>query len=376
MQKILETTNVIIWGIPVLSMILVVGILLSIRSRFAQIRLFPLAFRKFLQGFQKSEKDKAGISGYRELCTALAATVGTGNIAGVAGAIAIGGPGVIFWMWICALLGMVTKLAEVTLALKYRTKNSAGEYVGGPMYVIKHGLPKKYHFLAYFYSFFGIVAAFGVGNATQVNAVVDGMKSIAVLVGIDFGMPQALILGTVLTILILTAFKRGAGGIGSWTEKLVPIAAIGYILLAAGVLISRNAQIPHAVSAIISGAFNPKSATCGVIGYAFLTLRVGASRGVFTNEAGMGTASIAHAAADVSHPVEQGFMGVIEVFLDTIVICTLTALVILCSGVSIPFGSDPGITLTMEAFSVVYGDWCQVLITGLVCIFADRKSVV
>lgn len=370
MEKLLYTANGILWGIPVLLMILAAGLYLSFRSRFAQIRLFPMALGKFLRSFQKTDPASEGISGYQALCMALAATVGTGNIAGIAGAIALGGPGVVFWMWVCALLGMITKLAEVTLALQYRKKTGAGEYVGGPMYMIEQGLPKKLHFLAVIYSFFCVVAAFGVGNATQVNAIVYGIKEIATLMDFPLGNGHLLVLGVILAAMIISAFGKGTGGIGSWAEKLVPFASITYILLAVGVLCARYNRIPHALSLIISGAFAPKAVTGGVVSSAFLTLRTGASRGVFTNEAGMGTASIAHAAANVKHPVEQGLMGVIEVFLDTIVICTLTALVILCSGVPISYGSDPGITLSMDAFSHVYGKWCVFLLTGLVSVFA------
>lgn len=370
MENVLYTANGILWGIPVLLMILAAGLYLSFRSRFAQIRLFPMALGKFLRSFQKTDPAAEGISGYQALCMALAATVGTGNIAGVAGAIALGGPGVVFWMWVCALLGMITKLAEVTLALQYRKKTGAGEYVGGPMYMIEQGLPKKLHFLAVIYAFFCVVAAFGVGNATQVNAIVYGIKEIANLMDFPLGNGHLLVLGVILAAMITCAFGKGTGGIGSWAEKLVPFASITYILLAVGVLCARYNRIPHALSLIISGAFAPKAVTGGVVSSALLTLRTGASRGVFTNEAGMGTASIAHAAANVKHPVEQGLMGVIEVFLDTIVICTLTALVILCSGVPISYGSDPGITLSMDAFSHVYGKWCVFLLTGLVSVFA------
>ena len=370
MENVLYTANGILWGIPVLLMILAAGLYLSFRSRFAQIRLFPMALGKFLRSFQKTDPAAEGISGYQALCMALAATVGTGNIAGIAGAIALGGPGVVFWMWVCALLGMITKLAEVTLALQYRKKTGAGEYVGGPMYMIEQGLPKRLHFLAVIYSFFCVVAAFGVGNATQVNAIVYGIKEIATLMDFPLGNGHLLVLGAILAAMIICAFGKGTGGIGSWAEKLVPFASITYILLAVGVLCARYNRIPHALSLIISGAFAPKAVTGGVVSSAFLTLRTGASRGVFTNEAGMGTASIAHAAANVKHPVEQGLMGVIEVFLDTIVICTLTALVILCSGIPISYGSDPGITLSMDAFSHVYGKWCVFLLTGLVSVFA------
>ena len=370
MENTLKTVNAIIWGIPVLSFILIIGLYLSVSSDFIQFRWFRYAIKKFLNSLRDKNHAKEGISGYRALCTALAATVGTGNIAGVAGAIAIGGPGTIFWMWICAFLGMVTKFAEVTLAQRYRVKNHDGESMGGPMYMIQLGLTKKYHFLAYIYCFFCIIASFGVGNATQVNTVMDSIKSIAAFVNLKIDLRGLLVLGVIIAFLINRAFRNGVNGVGNWAEKLVPLASVVYILLCFVVLLLCFDKIPYALSMIIYGAFSPKSASCGIIGSAFLTLRVGASRGVFTNEAGMGTASIAHASADVDHPVEQGLMGIIEVFLDTIVICSLTAMVILCSGVDIPYGTDPGITLTIDAFSVALGGWCRFLITGLVCIFA------
>ena len=370
MEAILNRANAVIWGIPVLSLILISGIVLSIRSRMAQVRLFPAAMKQFLRSFKGNGRNNNGVSGYRALCTALAATVGTGNIAGVAGAIAIGGPGAVFWMWICAILGMVTKLAEVTLAVNYRSIDAGGHYIGGPMYIITKGLPKRMHFLAYIYCYFGVVAALGVGNATQINAIIDGVRSVAGSVNISFGNKEALILGIVIAILVSCIFRKGAIGIGSIAEKLVPIASVIYIVLAMVVLCLRYSEIPTAFSSIFIGAFSPAAATGGVLGSIFLTLRTGTSRGVFTNEAGMGTASIAHAASEVNHPIQQGLMGVIEVFLDTIVICTLTALVILCSGISIPYGMDPGISLTLEAFSSVLGNWSRLLLTALTCIFA------
>lgn len=366
----METINRIIWGIPVLIMILYVGLSFTVKSRFAQFQLLPHALRNFWQSLKIKKNDQDDVSGFRALCTALAATVGTGNIAGVAGAIAIGGPGVVFWMWVCAFLGMITKMAEVTLATQYRRKNKAGEYVGGPMYMITLGMPRKYHFLAYFYAFFGIVASLGVGNATQVNAVVDGLRSIAQMTGKPFGLMESIFIGGIVVLLLSIVFKRGANGIGSWAEILVPIAASGYIVLSILFLFLRYKELPRAFASIIMGAFQPKSVTCGVVTSFFLSLRVGVSRGVFTNEAGMGTASIAHAAANTKHPAQQGMMGIVEVFLDTIIICTLTALVILCSGVQIPYGTDPGITLTLDAFAKIYGDWIRIILTILTCIFA------
>ena len=211
----METINRIIWGIPVLIMTLYVGLSFTVKSRFAQFRLLPHALRNFWQSLKVKDSEQDGVSGFRALCTALAATVGTGNIAGVAGAIAIGGPGVVFWMWVCAFLGMITKMAEVTLATQYRRKNKTGEYVGGPMYMITLGMPRKYHFLAYFYAFFGIVASLGVGNATQVNAVVDGLRSIAQMTEKPFGLMESIFIGGIVALLLSIVFKRGANGIGS-----------------------------------------------------------------------------------------------------------------------------------------------------------------
>lgn len=370
MEQAINIMNSIVWGIPVLALIVISGIYLTVSSRFAQFRLLPFAIRRFIHSIKSTSQNIDGITGYRALCTALAATVGTGNIAGVAGAIALGGPGTIFWMWICAILGMITKMAEVTIALKYRVRNLKGEYVGGPMYSIQSGLKHKYIIFAYIYAFFGIIAAFGVGNATQVNTVIEGIKSIASTNNQELDNCVLLTICIVIIILLTMSFKNGAKGVGSWAERLVPAASIVYIVLCTISLLVCYNRIPYAFHAIIVGAVCPKSVSCGVLGSAFLTLRIGVSRGVFTNEAGMGTASIAHASADVEQPVEQGLMGIIEVFLDTIVICTLTALVILCSNVTIPYGTDPGITLTMDAFSSVLGNWCRFLITGLACVFS------
>lgn len=369
MRLVLQSINSFIWGIPVLTMILMTGIHLSVRTGFAQIGLLKVAVKHFSKNLHNANHDRNTVSGYRALCTALAATVGTGNIAGVAGAIAIGGPGVIFWMWISAILGMITKFAEVTLALYYR-EYKRGEYVGGPMYMIQNGLSSKYHILAYIYSFFGVVAALGIGNAVQVNTVVDSVRSILYSNGTEFPMFHRLFLGIILCLMLIPVLRKGARGIGSIAEKLVPIASVMYIFMSLFVLILQFKEIPAAISAIIQGAFSPCAVTGGMIGSVLLTLRTGVARGVFTNEAGMGTASIAHAASDANHPAEQGLMGIMEVFLDTIVICTMTALVILCSGISIPYGSDPGIAMSLDAFAAVLGDWSKILLTILTCVFA------
>ena len=370
MEIVLNTINSIVWGVPALILILSVGVYFTIYTKFAQLRLFPAAIRKFTGLFKKCEHGVEGISAYRALCTALAATVGTGNIVGVAGAIALGGPGVVFWMWVCGILGMITKFAEVTLAVQYRRTNAMGKIVGGPMYMIENGLPGKMRFLGYIYCFLGVVAAFGIGNATQINAVMNGIKSISSIFHLNWGIVPCFVFTAVIAIIVMICFWSDNGRIGIWAERLVPFASILYVLLAVGVLVLRYDRIHIAIHQIIEGAFYPKTVTCGLIGSMFLSVRVGASRGVFTNEAGMGTASIAHAAADVTSPVEQGLMGIIEVFFDTIVLCTLTALAILCSGVDIPYGTDPGIKLALYAFSYVYGDWCQLFITILISLFA------
>lgn len=370
MESLLYSINAFIWGIPVLLLILSTGVILSIRSRLAQIRLLPTAMKYFLDSFKKRNRNNDQISGYRALCTALAATVGTGNIAGVAGAIAIGGPGVIFWMWICAILGMITKFAEVTLAVHFRYRKSNGEYIGGPMYTIQKGLPVKYNYLGYVYCFFGVIAALGIGNAVQINTVIESVTSIATQMSVNFGLGHRLILGMVVAVLIVMIFKRGVTGIGKAAENLVPFASMFYILLAIIVLSRRYYRIPAVILDIIYGAFSPEAATGGMLGSVFITLRVGVSRGVFTNEAGMGTASIAHASSNATHPAEQGLMGIMEVFLDTIVICTLTGLVILSSGISIPYGYDQGVRLALEAFAYTLGDWSMIVLTSLLCVFA------
>ena len=300
----------------------------------------------------------------------MAATVGTGNIAGVAGAITLGGPGAVFWMWICAFLGMILKCAEATLAVRFRRKNDKGEWIGGPMYMIEQGLGHKWKWLATIYAFFGVVAAFGVGNATQVNALLGGIHSAADVFDVHVIPAADYVIAAVLAILVAAMLSGGAKRVGAFAERIVPFASVIYLILGLGVLIVRRQAIPEALETIVAGAFSPRAVTGGMIGSFLTSCRIGSSRGVFTNEAGMGTASIAHAAAQVKHPVEQGMMGIMEVFLDTIVICSVTALVILCSGVEIPYGTDMGSELTSAAFSQIYGGWVAILIAASLILFA------
>ena len=365
-MKILSFVNGFVWGAPALTGILGVGLYLTVRLRAVQLRLLPRAVRQL---FGRSFGKTGGISPAQALCTALAATVGTGNLVGVAGAICLGGPGAVFWMWVCGFLGMALKYTETVLAIRYREETPEG-YTGGPMYVMIRGLGEKARPMARLYCVFGVLAAFGVGNGVQINSAVAGIRGMLQPFGISMTAGGKFLIGVVLAVLIGGVLFGGAKRIGTAAEGIVPAAAAGYILLCFLVLILRAEQIPEAFRAVFLGAFSPKAVTGGMIGGAFQALRIGCSRGVFTNEAGMGTASIAHACADTAHPAEQGMLGILEVFLDTIVICTMTALAILVSGVRIPYGTDGGAVLTEEAFSGVLGAWASAAIGAFLVLFA------
>ena len=374
MLKAIDSVNRIVWGFPALVLILTVGILLTVRTGWSQFRLFSNAIRAFFSSFRKTD-GQDGVSPFRALCTALAATVGTGNLAGVGGAIAIGGPGALFWMWISALLGMVTKFAEATLSVRFRQIDSEGNLIGGPMYVAQMGLGRKWRSLAVIYSFFGVIAAFGVGSATQVNAVLGGINGAVRALGGQESTRVNIVIGIILSVFVLLVLLGGANRIGAAASFLVPFASVFYIALCVGVLILRAQAVPMAIASILKGAFYPRAVTGGIVGSAFQALRIGTSRGVFTNEAGMGTAGMAHGSAQVTHPVQQGLMGIVEVFLDTIVICTMTGLVILCSGISIPYGEDLGIRITSDAFTCVYGSWVNIPIAMALCCFAFATMI-
>lgn len=356
-----------ILGLPAAALILGVGLYLTIQLGFPQLVLLPKAlglfFRRMFAG-----KPLEGVSSFQALCTALAATVGTGNLVGVAGAICLGGPGAMFWMWVCAFFGMATKYSEAALAVRCRVKTPDG-YAGGPMYTMTCGLGQGFRLLAKVYCVFGILAAFGVGNAAQINAVVTGVNGAVSRFGGEPSLRGNLMMGLILAVLAGFLLFGGAKRIGAAAELLVPIAAGCYILLCIGVLLVFRRRIPAAFGQILAGAFCPRAVTGGILGSAFRALSVGCRRGVFTNEAGMGTASIAHACAE-AEPAEQGLMGMVEVFLDTIVICTLTALVILVSGVPIPYGVDVGGELTTAAFSQVYGAGTSLFLAGALILFA------
>lgn len=378
-ETINSYVNGFIWGVPAMICIIGVGIYLSVRTGFLQIRKFGFAFRHTAgKIFDKTEAADGAITPFQALCTALAGTVGTGNIAGVAGAIALGGPGAVFWMWISAILGMCTKFAEVTLAVHFREKNAHGDWVGGPMYYIKNGLSKKWQFLAVLFSIFGAVAVFGTGNATQVNTIVTALNTAFLNYGVisnvqvgTFNLVAGIIIAICLGLVLLGGIKR----IGSFTEKLVPFMALLYVALGLGVIIINIKNVPGVFASIFEGAFAPKAVTGGIVGSMFMSMRRGVSRGIFSNEAGLGTGSIAHATSHTNEPVEQGLFGIFEVFTDTIVICTLTALIILCSGVTVNYGQAAGAELTIAGLTVSYGKWVSVFAAVALACFAFSTAI-
>ena len=373
-KEINDMLNGFIWGVPAMVCIIGVGLYLSARSGFIQVRKFGYAIRTTIgRMFKKKEASDGSITPFQAVCTALAATVGTGNIAGVAGAIALGGPGAVFWMWVSALLGMCTKFSEVVLAVHFRERNTRGDLVGGPMYYIKNGLGKNWMWLAYAYAFFGACAVFGTGNATQVNTITAAVNTALINYGIltpEGTGATNLIIGVAICFIVALILIGGIKRIGNVSEKLVPVMALLYIVLAIGLIGMNIAKVPAVFASIFQGAFSPKAITGGVVGSFFLSMKNGVSRGIFSNEAGLGTGSIAHACADTRKPVKQGMFGIFEVFMDTIVICTMTAMVVLLSGVEIPYGQTAGAELTISGVTRVYGNWVSIFTAVAMCCFA------
>ncbi len=360
--EINSTINGFVWGIPMMVLILGVGVYLTVRCGFPQFRHFLYIMKNTAgKAFEKTEKKEGSVAPFKAMCTALAASIGTGNIAGVSGAIAIGGPGAIFWMWISALLGMCTKFSEVVLAIKYRERNSKGDWVGGPMYYITNGLGKNWKWLAVLFTIFGALASFGIGNMTQINTIASTINT-AIAGFVPTTDSQKTIIAIFISIIcaLICAFIL-LGGIQRLADVcsfLVPIMAVIYVIASLIVIGCNISGIPEALSAIVQGAFNPSAVAGGLAGVGIKTaITKGVGRGIFSNEAGLGSAPIAHAAADVDHPVKQGIYGVFEVFMDTIVVCTMTALVVLLGvGVqNIEYGNDIGANLTIMGFESVFG---------------------
>ena len=357
------------WGPWLLILLVGTGIYLSIRQGFPQFRHFHHAMKNTLgKIFTKSEAGAGEVTPFQAVTTALAATVGTGNIAGVTGAIAIGGPGAVFWMWISALFGMCTKYSEVLLAVKYRERNAQGDWVGGPMYYIKNGLGKNWKWLGIVFSILGALCCFGIGNLTQINSITTAINTCIDNFGGNTGahtfsfagnaVPvSSLIIGIIVAIFAGLVLLGGLKRIGAVTEKLVPFMAVVYIIGALVVVIGNIGTLPKVLGMIFKGAFTPKGALGGAFGITVMTtIQKGVGRGVFSNEAGMGSAPMAHAATSETNPVKQGLYGIFEVFMDTIVICSLTSLCVLMGvGDSIAWGEAAGAELTIAGFSSIWG---------------------
>ncbi len=372
LNEIVNYLNGIAWGPWMLILLVGTGVYLSVRLGFLQFAKFGYAMKNTIgKVFRKQEAGKGEVTPFQAMTTALAATVGTGNIAGVTGAIAVGGPGAVFWMWISALFGMCTKYAEVVLAVRYRERNEKGDYVGGPMYYIKNGLGEKWNWLAVTFSLLGALAAFGIGNMTQVNTIAGsinnaidafgGNTSAAAIVLFGQTVPvSSIVIGMLVAVIVALTLFGGIKRIGSVTEKMVPFMAAIYILCALAVVFSNVGSIGKVFAMIFQGAFSAEAALGGAFGITIMTtIQKGVGRGVFSNEAGLGSAPMAHAATSEIDPVKQGLYGIFEVFMDTIVICTLTALTLLCgveAGVGITWGQSAGSELIAAAFATVFGD--------------------
>ena len=350
LMSINSTINGIVWGPPILILIVGTGIYLSLSTNFFSLTKLPYVLRNTLAKiFSKDQVGEGEVTAFQAVATALAATVGTGNIAGVATAIAMGGPGAIFWMWFAALVGMTTKFAEVVLAVHYREKTPDGRFVGGPMYYITNGLNMKW--LAKIFAFFGCLAAFGIGNMVQSNSIAEALN-------VTFGLPK-LPVGIICAIFAGLVVIGGIKRIGQVTELLVPFMAAFYIIGGLVIILLNITHVPAAIALIIKSAFTPAAATGGFAGSTvMLAMRYGVARGVFTNEAGLGSAPIAHAAATTDSPVRQGLWGVFEVWIDTLVIASITALAIMVTGVW--ESGVSGAALTTAAFNSLiptYGGW-------------------
>jgi len=343
-MRINSAVNGIVWGPLIIVLIIGTGTYLSINTKFFSITKIGYVLKNtLLKMFAKDDKGEGEVTAFQAVATALAATVGTGNIAGVATAIALGGPGAVFWMWLAAIMGMTTKFAEVVLAVNYREKTPDGRFVGGPMYYITNGLGKNWKWMAVLFAFFGTFASFGIGCMVQSNSVALSAQS-------TFGVP-VMVTGIVLAILTGAVIIGGIKRIGAFTEKLVPFMSAIYIVGGLWLIIANASQLPRAFSLIFTNAFTGTAAVGGFAGTVMMqAIRYGVARGIFTNEAGLGSAPIAHAAATTDHPVRQGLWGVFEVFMDTIIICSITALSIMVTGVW--ESGESGAVLSAMAFDV------------------------
>lgn len=370
------TLNTVAWLYVFLPCTIVGGLYLTIRNRGIQFTRFGYAMKNTVgKMFQPQEAGHGAVTPLQAVTTALAATVGTGNIVGTSQAIALGGYGAVFWLWLAALLGMIIKYSEVTLSIRYRERDAKGDWVGGPMYYIKNGLGEGWKWVGVLFCVFAALASFGIGNMSQVNSIVGSLND-----AIDAFDPAAagergvlnLIFGLILAGLVALILFGGIKRIGAVAEKLIPAMSILYILFSLIVIFGHAGDISSAFGKIFSSAFNPKAIGGAASGIALRqTVVWGLRRSAFSNEAGLGSAAIAHAAAETKSPVDQGLYGIFEVFADTIVICTLTALTIICSGVEITFGQKVGSELITAAFATIFGQkFASVFVALALMLFA------
>jgi len=376
--EFVDKLNGIAWGPWALILLVGTGVYLSARAGFIQFTKFGYIMKNTVgKLFSKQSAGEGEVTPFQALTTALAATVGTGNIAGVTGAICVGGPGAVFWMWVSALFGMMTKYAEVVLAIRYRERNSKGDWVGGPMYYIKNGLGKGWNWLAVVFSLLGALAAFGIGNMTQVNTIAGTINTAIDAFGgntaansvLIFGQNvpfSSIVIGCVVAFIVALVLFGGIKRIGSVAEKIVPIMALVYVICCLTVIVTNIGSIGPVFAMIFKGAFNAEAALGGAFGITVMTtIQKGVGRGVFSNEAGLGSAPMAHAASSESDPVKQGMYGVFEVFMDTIVICTMTALTLLCGADNIVWGQNAGAEMISASFSTIFGAQIGSLILAL-----------
>ncbi len=368
--SILNEIDGVVWGFPLIILLMGTGVYLSLGAKFRQFTGFSTWWKNAFGKIFSGRKSSAGaVTPFQAVCTALASSVGTGNITGVAGALAIGGPGAVFWMWISGIFGMMTKYAEVLLAVKYREKDARGDWVGGPMYYIKNGLGKNWTWLGVIFSILAAFAAFGIGNCTQVDSITTAISNIVLL-----SLPSVstdlikLITGVVTAVIVGLVLVGGIKRIGSFLEKLVPFMVVVYIAAGTVVILRNLSTIPFVIDIILKGAFTPSAAAGAAAGITIKTaVRIGIGRGLFSNEAGLGSAPMAHAAADTDSPVKQGMNGIFEVFIDTIVVCSFTALVILCGAgsSSINYGTGAGMELVIKGMESVFPHGASVIIVSL-----------
>ena len=366
-----------VWGWPLIILILAAGVWLTVRTGFVQV----LHLGKALKFMVKNEDNGEGeVTSFGALCTALSATIGTGNIVGVATAICLGGPGALLWMLLAAFFGMATKYSEGFLAIKYREKKDDSHYLGGPFYYIEKGMGSKWKWLAKLFAVFGIcVGLFGIGTFTQINGIATAVQDFFdpesahvafTLFGNDYTW-ATVIGGLVVTLCVALVVLGGIQRIAKVSQVIVPFMAITYVVFALVIVLGHITAIPAAVKLICQSAFDPQAALGAATGVTIkLAMQKGIGRGIFSNEAGLGTGSIAHACADTRKPVKQGMFGIFEVFADTIVICTLTAMVILCSGVPVGYGAAAGAELTIAGFTATYGGWSSIFTAVALCSFA------